>query len=85
MPFTRSDTRKIKIGTQVIGGGNPVLIQSMTNTDTRNVDETVRQIIVLEDAGCDIVRVSVYDTACVKSIGEIKKKDHGAAGGGHPF
>ena len=52
-------TRVVRIGNRVIGGGNPVLIQSMTNTKTEDVKSTVAQIKELEKAGCDIVRCAV--------------------------
>ncbi len=69
-------SRTVRIGRQVIGGGAPVAIQSMTNTDTRDVDATVQQILALEQAGCQIVRLSVYDTACAQAISAIKKRVH---------
>ena len=52
----RDNTKVIKIGNRVIGGGNPVLIQSMTNTPTEDVKRTVDQILRLEKAGCEIIR-----------------------------
>ena len=55
----RDETKVIHIGNKVIGGGNPILIQSMTNTKTENAEATVRQIKQLETAGCDIIRVAV--------------------------
>mgnify|MGYP002315948049 CR=1 FL=1 len=64
------------MGGITLGGGAPVCIQSMTNTDTRDVDSTVAQIEALTNAGCELVRMSVYDSACVKAIGEIKKRVH---------
>ena len=64
------------VGDVAIGGGAPVSIQSMTNTDTRDVDTTVAQILRLESAGCEIVRCSVYDEICAKAIGEIKSHIH---------
>ena len=57
-------TREVQIGKLKLGGGNPVLVQSMTNTDTRDAEATLAQIRALHDAGCDLVRVSVYDEAC---------------------
>ena len=51
----RRMTKEIRIGNRKIGGGNPILIQSMTNTKTENVEATVRQILELEAAGCDII------------------------------
>jgi len=61
-------TRKMMVGSLPLGGGAPVSVQSMTNTDTRNVPETLSQIKALAQAGCDIVRVSVYDEDCVKAV-----------------
>ncbi|MDD3400261.1 MAG: flavodoxin-dependent (E)-4-hydroxy-3-methylbut-2-enyl-diphosphate synthase [Eubacteriales bacterium] len=69
-------TRVVKIGNVKIGGGNPVLIQSMTNTDTRDVEATAAQILALEDAGCQIVRSSVYDVDCARAIPSIKSHIH---------
>ena len=57
-------TKTVMVGGLPLGGGNPVPVQSMTNTDTRDAEATLRQIRALHDAGCDIVRVSVYDDAC---------------------
>ncbi len=70
----RDNTKVIKIGDRVIGGGNPVLIQSMTNTKTADVEATVLQIRNLEAAGCDIVRSTVPDEDCAKAISAIKKQ-----------
>ena len=61
-------TRKLKIGPLPLGGGAPVSVQSMTNTDTRDVEATLAQIRALAAAGCDIVRVSVYDADCVRAV-----------------
>ncbi len=61
-------TRTVQVGELKLGGGNPVLVQSMTNTDTRDTEATLRQIRALHDAGCDIVRVSVYDEACAEAV-----------------
>ena len=72
----RDNTKVIKIGDRVIGGGNPILIQSMTNTPTEDVDATVNQILRLEEAGCEIIRCTVPNEAAAKAIGEIKKKIH---------
>ena len=66
-------TRRFSIGAVPIGGGAPVSVQSMTNTDTRDVQATLTQIRALCTAGADIVRVSVYDDACVPALGEIIK------------
>ncbi|MBR4574055.1 MAG: flavodoxin-dependent (E)-4-hydroxy-3-methylbut-2-enyl-diphosphate synthase [Lachnospiraceae bacterium] len=70
----RDETRKIQIGDRVIGGGSPILIQSMTNTKTEDADATVRQIERLREAGCDIVRVTVPTIEAAKALGKIKKR-----------
>ena len=72
----RDNTKKIKIGDRYIGGGNPILIQSMTNTRTEDVDATVAQILKLEKAGCEIVRSTVPTEEAAKAIAEIKKRIH---------
>jgi (E)-4-hydroxy-3-methylbut-2-enyl-diphosphate synthase len=69
----RRKTKKIKIGNVFVGGNSPVLIQSMTNTDTADVKKTVKQIKDLEKAGCEIIRVAVPNMKAAKSLGEIKK------------
>ncbi|MDE6364566.1 MAG: flavodoxin-dependent (E)-4-hydroxy-3-methylbut-2-enyl-diphosphate synthase [Lachnospiraceae bacterium] len=70
----RDKTKVIHIGDRVIGGGNPILIQSMTNTKTNDVAATVAQIQRLARAGCDIVRCTVPDLAAAKAIAQIKKE-----------
>lgn len=72
----RDHTRTIKIGDRVIGGGNPVLIQSMTNTRTEDVEQTVKQILELERAGCEIIRCAVPTMEAAKALAEIKKQIH---------
>jgi len=72
----RSNTKVIKIGDRVIGGGNPILIQSMTNTKTEDVKATVAQILELEAAGCEIVRCTVPTLEAAKALAEIKKEIH---------
>ena len=74
--ITRDKTRVVNIGTVAIGGGNPVAVQSMTNTDTRDVEATVAQILALEDAGCEIVRSSVYDEDCARAFRRIRERIH---------
>lgn len=69
----RKITKKIRIGDRYIGGGEPVLIQSMTNTYTHDVRATVDQIKALEEAGCDLVRVAVPDMEAAAAVAEIKK------------
>ena len=70
----RDNTKEIKIGNRVIGGGNPILIQSMTNTRTEDVESTVQQILALEAAGCEIVRCTIPTLEAAKAIAEIKKR-----------
>jgi len=70
----REETRKVKVGEFELGGNNKVWIQSMTNTFTKDVDSTVKQIKQLADAGCDIVRVAVLDMVDARALGEIKKR-----------
>ena len=65
-----------KIGNVSIGGGAPVTVQSMTNTDTRDAVKTTEQILRLEEAGCEIVRFSVYDEQCAQAIPYIKAHTH---------
>ncbi len=72
----RENTKIIKIGNQVIGGGNPILIQSMTNTKTEDVKATISQIQKLEQAGCDIIRCTANNEAAAKAFSEIKKEIH---------
>ena len=72
----RDNTKVIKIGDRVIGGGNPILIQSMTNTKTEDVEATVNQILKLEEAGCEIIRCTVPNENACKAISEIKKQIH---------
>ncbi|MFA7366731.1 MAG: flavodoxin-dependent (E)-4-hydroxy-3-methylbut-2-enyl-diphosphate synthase [Bacilli bacterium] len=69
----RKPSKEIHIGNLVIGGNNPILIQSMTNTRTKDVSKTVEQILKLEEIGCQIIRVSVLDIEDAKAIKEIKK------------
>ena len=70
----REHTKVIKIGGRVIGGGNPILIQSMTNTKTENVQATVAQIQALTAAGCDIIRCAVPTMEAAEALTEIKKQ-----------
>ncbi|MCX4304214.1 MAG: flavodoxin-dependent (E)-4-hydroxy-3-methylbut-2-enyl-diphosphate synthase [Acetatifactor sp.] len=72
----RDHTRAVKIGDREIGGGRPILIQSMTNTRTEDVGATVAQILELEQAGCEIVRCTVPTEEAAKAVGEIKKQIH---------
>ena len=70
----RDHTKTVKIGNRVIGGGNPVLIQSMTNTKTEDVEATVNQINRLAAAGCDIIRCAVPTMEAAHALSEIKKQ-----------
>ena len=70
----RDNTKVIHIGNRVIGGGNPILIQSMTNTKTNDVAATVAQIQRLAEAGCDIVRCTVPDLEAARAIAQIKRE-----------
>jgi len=69
-------SKKIKVGNLFIGGSENVIIQSMTNTKTSDVDATVKQILALEEAGCELVRVTVNDSDAAKAIKEIKSRIH---------
>ena len=72
----REKTRVVQIGDRKVGGGNPILIQSMTNTRTQDVAATVAQILALEQAGCEIVRCTVPDMEAAEALAEIKKQIH---------
>ena len=69
-------TREVRIGDRVIGGGNPILIQSMCNTKTEDVESTVAQILRLEQAGCEIIRVAVPTMEAAAALKEIKRRIH---------
>ncbi|MGN0497292.1 MAG: flavodoxin-dependent (E)-4-hydroxy-3-methylbut-2-enyl-diphosphate synthase [Lachnospiraceae bacterium] len=70
------NTKEIKIGNRIIGGNNPILIQSMTNTKTEDIEATVSQILQLEKAGCDIIRCTANNENAAKAFREIKKCIH---------
>lgn len=72
----REDTKVIQIGNRKIGGGNPIAIQSMTNTRTEDVAATVAQILALEAAGCEIIRCAVPTMEAAEALTEIKKQIH---------
>ena len=74
--MTRKNTKVVEIGNVKIGGGNPVAVQSMTNTKTENVEATVRQILALEEAGCDIIRCAVPNKEAASALKEIKRQIH---------
>jgi (E)-4-hydroxy-3-methylbut-2-enyl-diphosphate synthase len=69
----RKKTKEIHIGNRVIGGQNPILIQSMTNTKTQNIAATIGQILSLEKAGCDIIRCAVPDMEAAHALRAIKE------------
>lgn len=72
----RDTTKIIRIGNVSIGGGNPIAIQSMTNTETADVEATVRQILALEEAGCQIIRSTANTEAAAKAFDQIKEQIH---------
>jgi (E)-4-hydroxy-3-methylbut-2-enyl-diphosphate synthase len=72
-PLRRRKTRPVSVGNVVIGGGAPIVVQSMTKTDTRNVKATLSQIRRMEKAGCEIVRLAVPDQEAVEAFGKLKK------------
>ncbi len=74
--YDRRETRKIRVGDVYIGADAPVTVQSMTNTDTRDVAATVEQIHRLEEAGCDIIRVAVPDNEAAEAVKAIKESIH---------
>lgn len=72
----REHTKAVRIGDRVIGAGNPILIQSMTNTKTEDVVATVEQILALEAAGCEIIRCAVPTMEAAEALEKIKKQIH---------
>ena len=70
----REYTKTVQIGDRIIGGGNPILIQSMTNTRTEDIKDTIAQIHRLEQAGCDIIRCTVPTMEAAKAVAKIKKE-----------
>ena len=72
----RRKTRQIKVGNVKIGGNAPIVVQSMTTTHPKNIKETIQQILKLEKAGCEIIRVAIPDKEAVKSLPIIKKSIH---------
>ncbi|SHJ91018.1 flavodoxin-dependent (E)-4-hydroxy-3-methylbut-2-enyl-diphosphate synthase [Paramaledivibacter caminithermalis] len=73
MQIKRRKTKKVRCGSIYIGGDAPIAIQSMTNTDTRNIKETINQIKNLEEYGCEIVRIAIPDMEAAMAVPEIKK------------
>ena len=72
----RKKTKEIRIGDVMIGGENPIAIQSMTNTKTENVEDTVNQILSLERAGCEIIRCAVPTMEAAQALKEVKRQIH---------
>src|SRR5258705_13214624 len=73
-PFQRHQTREVRVGDVVVGGNNPIWVQSMTTTDTHDVEATVAEIHHMEEAGCEIVRVTVPKAEDASVLSEIKKR-----------
>jgi len=83
--YHRTDTVPVKVGNLTIGGNNDVIIQSMCTTKTADVKATVAEIHRLEEAGCQLVRVTVNNKEAAEAIKEIKKTDFDSARIGHSF
>src|SRR5436190_10024437 len=75
-PFRRHKAREVRVGDKVVGGDNPIWVQSMTTPDTNDVEATVTEILRLEEAGCEIVRVTVPKKEDAAVLGEIKRRIH---------
>ena len=73
-PFRRHQTREVRVGSVVVGGSNPIWVQSMTTTDTHDVEATVREIHHMEEAGCELVRVTVPKADDAAVLSEIRKR-----------
>lgn len=74
LAITRRPTRQIQVGVVPVGGTAPISVQTMTKTDTRNVEATVAQILEVQQAGCDIVRLAVVDEAAAKALAAIRRQ-----------
>jgi (E)-4-hydroxy-3-methylbut-2-enyl-diphosphate synthase len=74
--FQRHRTREVKVGDRVVGGNNPIWVQSMTTTDTYDVEATVAEILLMEEAGCEIARVTVPKAKDAAVLGEIRRRIH---------
>src|SRR5881227_170390 len=74
--FQRHKTREVRVGDKIVGGNNPIWVQSMTTPDTHDLEATVKQIHRLEEAGCEIVRVTVPKPADAAVLGEIRRRIH---------
>jgi (E)-4-hydroxy-3-methylbut-2-enyl-diphosphate synthase len=72
----RHKTREIRVGDKIVGGDNPIWVQSMTTPDTYKIEETVAEILRLEEAGCEIVRVTVPKAQDAAVLGDIRKRIH---------
>ncbi|MBN1897877.1 MAG: flavodoxin-dependent (E)-4-hydroxy-3-methylbut-2-enyl-diphosphate synthase [Spirochaetes bacterium] len=76
IPIKRHRTRKVYIGDVPVGGGSPITVQSMTNTDSHNIKELIEQILELEKAGCSLIRIALPDMDACDSIPALKKRIH---------
>ncbi|MCI0457006.1 MAG: flavodoxin-dependent (E)-4-hydroxy-3-methylbut-2-enyl-diphosphate synthase [Gemmataceae bacterium] len=74
--FARHKTREVRVGDKIVGGSNPIWVQSMTTTDTYDLEGTIAEILRLEEAGCEIVRVTVPKPQDAAVLGEIRKRIH---------
>src|ERR1700687_1936417 len=74
--FTRHQTREVRVGDKIVGGQHPIWVQSMTTTDTYDLEATIAEIHRMEEAGCEIVRVTVPKPQDAAVLGEIKKRIH---------
>ena len=72
--FNRRPTKLVSVGGVPIGGGNPIVVQSMTDTDTADVDATVSQVKLLSDAGSELVRVTVNNDAAAAAVPRIRER-----------
>src|SRR5476651_1027785 len=72
--FQRNKTREVRVGNLIIGGDNPIIVQSMTTPDTYNIEATVAEILRLEEAGCELVRVTVPKAEDAAVLGEIRER-----------
>src|SRR3979409_2011127 len=73
-PFSRHHTREVRVGDVVVGGSNPIWVQSMTTTDTHDVEATIAEILHMEQAGCELVRVTVPKAEDARVLSEVKKR-----------
>src|SRR5436309_15474538 len=75
-PFRRHATREVRVGSVVVGGDNPIWVQSMTTTDTHDLAATLAEIRHMEEAGCELIRVTVPKAEDASVLGELKKHMH---------